>query len=209
MSMILAVMLIIGSGNVKAATFTVTSTADTGSGTLRQALLDASDGDVIEVALAGCPCVITLYSGSLQTSRSVNIIGPGADMLTLDGNGGVGIDPARRLILETGGTLYLEGITFANSGTGIFNSGNLYLKNVAIRDHHSTGTGGGISNLGYLTVVNSSITNNHTTVNGGGIGNVGTATIINSTISGNTADRRGGGIHTAQIVVGVPKILRL
>ena len=55
---------------------TVTSTADAGAGSLRQALAEASDGDTIDFALTTDP-PITLTSGELVVARSVTIAGPG------------------------------------------------------------------------------------------------------------------------------------
>src|SRR5687768_8415902 len=104
MFIFLVALLLVGPSTASAALFVVTNTGDTGSGTLRQAIADAADGDVIAFLLSGCPCVITLSSGSLQTSKNLTIVGPGAGVLRLDGNGGVGIDPLRRSILENGGT---------------------------------------------------------------------------------------------------------
>src|SRR5689334_6301935 len=67
-----------------AATIIVTSPADSGPGTLRQALAIADNGDTIDVAnILG---VITLTSGELVVNKSLTINGPGADLLAVDGN---------------------------------------------------------------------------------------------------------------------------
>lgn len=58
--------LVVSAGSALAATITVTSSADTGAGTLRQAILAANSGDVINFApsLAGGQ-TITLTTGEL------------------------------------------------------------------------------------------------------------------------------------------------
>src|SRR6476620_8193116 len=67
-------------------TNTVQNTLDSGPGSLRDALANASDGDTITF----CPAVtgtIGLTSGRLVVSNSVAILGPGADVLAINGNG--------------------------------------------------------------------------------------------------------------------------
>src|SRR6266404_5439329 len=69
----------------QATTIIVTNTNDNGSGSLRQALLEANDGDTIDAT--GISGAIILTSGVLLVDRSVAINGAGADMLAVDGNG--------------------------------------------------------------------------------------------------------------------------
>ena len=83
--MVMGVMLSIWRP-VQAATLTVTSTADSGAGSLRQAIADAVSGDTIDFALDGCPCTITLTSGELVIDKSLTIQGPGANLLAVSGN---------------------------------------------------------------------------------------------------------------------------
>jgi hypothetical protein len=54
-------------------TITVTNTNDGGPGSLRQALLDANDGDTIDFAVTG---TIGLTSGELLVDNSIIISGP-------------------------------------------------------------------------------------------------------------------------------------
>src|SRR5437867_1943377 len=63
---------------------TVTNTNDNGPGSLRQALVDANDGDTIDAT--GISGVITLTTGQLLVDKSVTINGAGADVLAIDGN---------------------------------------------------------------------------------------------------------------------------
>ena len=62
---------------------TVISLNDSGSGSLRQALADASDGDTINFAVSG---TIGLTSGELLVAKSITISGPGAENLAVNGN---------------------------------------------------------------------------------------------------------------------------
>ena len=66
-----------------AATITVTNTNDNGTGSLRQALRIANDGDTINFAVTG---TITLTSGGLPINKNITISGPGPDQLSIDGN---------------------------------------------------------------------------------------------------------------------------
>src|SRR5882724_1577762 len=67
---------------VDAATITVMNTNDSSSGSLRQALADANDGDTIDFSVTG---TITLTTGQLVAGKSVTISGPGANDLTFQG----------------------------------------------------------------------------------------------------------------------------
>jgi hypothetical protein len=62
----------------------VTNTNDSGSGSWRQALVDANEGETIDPT--GISGVITLTTGQLLVDKSVTINGPGADVLAIDGN---------------------------------------------------------------------------------------------------------------------------
>src|SRR6476661_1888647 len=66
-----------------AATITVTSTNDSGPGSLRQALMIAHDGDTITFAVTG---TIVLSSGGLPVNKNVTISSPGNKQLSIDGN---------------------------------------------------------------------------------------------------------------------------
>jgi hypothetical protein len=97
-----------------------------GAGSLRQALVDANDGDTIDFNLT-YPATITLTSGQLVMDRSVTISGPGVNNLTVDGN-----QASRVFYTNSGKTVTISGLTIthgdvsgvsfpANAGGGIFN----------------------------------------------------------------------------------------
>jgi hypothetical protein len=58
-------------------TLNVTSAADHGHGTLRQAIIDASPGDTIQFASKLKGRTITLTSGPLAIGQDLTINGPG------------------------------------------------------------------------------------------------------------------------------------
>src|SRR5687768_4717120 len=70
-------------------TFTVLNLADSGEGSLRQAVLDAnaqSGADLIRFAPAARDGTITLTSGELSIIDDLMIDGPGVNRLTVSGN---------------------------------------------------------------------------------------------------------------------------
>ncbi len=77
---LLGVLLV---SSAEAATSTVTTLADSGAGSLRQALADSAAGDTITFAVTG---TITLTSGELVITNSLTIAGPGATNLAVSGN---------------------------------------------------------------------------------------------------------------------------
>ena len=59
---------------------TVVNLNDSGTGSLRQALADANDGDTIDFAVSG---TIGLTSGELVIDKNITISGPGSNSLTV------------------------------------------------------------------------------------------------------------------------------
>jgi len=181
----------------EAASLTVTSTADSGAGSLRQAIADAASGDTITFNLPN-PSTITLAS-QLTIDKNVTITGPGAGQLTISGNNAV-----RVFNVSSGGTLNLSGVTVANgNAVGLDDGGGIAIRGGTASVSNSTFTGnsarfGGAIDLtpGTLTVSNSTFTNNTARIaDGGAIENFeGTVTVTNSTFTGNSAGSDGGGI---------------
>jgi predicted outer membrane repeat protein len=156
-----------------AATITVTSTNDSGPGSLRQALAVAHDGDRITFAVGG---TITLTSGALVVAKNVTISGPGADHLSI-----VGIQ--FQSVFSVGAAT-ISGLTIRDGAVGISNGGMVTVMNCVI----SGNSRGGIENVSSLTVVNSNVSDNFTGISNitGELGVV-TATILSTTVSGNSA----------------------
>ena len=189
-------MALAGVGSVHAATLIVTSTADSGAGSLRQALVDANDGDTIDFDAALNGQTISLTQGELRIDQNITISGLGANVLAV--SRAPAADLFRIFLIMPGHTAVIEGLTISGGegdggAGGIANGGTLTINNCIVRNNVAfRGHGGGIINDGTLTIVNSIIRNNLATVdfmfNGGsagGILNFGTLTISNSAVTGN------------------------
>src|SRR5262249_31586912 len=90
-----------------ASTMMVSNCDDAGPGSLRQALLDAVDGDSIDLTGLACS-TITLTTGMLDTTAAVTIQGPGEAALTIDGGG------TSRVLHSSGTSLSIYDVTLAN-----------------------------------------------------------------------------------------------
>jgi hypothetical protein len=170
---------------------TVTNTNDSGPGSLRQALADANDGDVIGFAVTS---TIGLTTGELLVTKSITISGPGAENLAVNGK-----NQSRVFHIASGQTVTISGLTITNghasdSGGGIYNDhAVLTLNNCVVAGNSAVlNIGGGIhndgTNIGHATL---QINNSLITNNSGGIYNdalqAGTATLVitYSTLSNN------------------------
>jgi hypothetical protein len=207
-------------------TITVTSTADSGAGSLRAAIASAAPGDTINFSLA-YPATITL-SSNLTITSSITIAGPGANNLAISGNKSTEV-----LYVTAGAVVNISGVTIENgnamsgggimnfastlqltdsavignssasyNGGGIFNfdQATLILSRTTVSGNSSAGNGGGIASYQYssVTLINSTLSANSATNAGGGIVNDNSAlTVINSTIAGNSAAVAGGGISNS------------
>lgn len=190
---------------VYGATITVFSNADSGAGTLRQAIFDASSGDTINFAIQYQSPFdrreIELRS-ELLINKSLTIEGPtGADKLTVRAAFSGGFSDTFRVlrIAPASVTVAISGLTFSGAqsyalppgpGGGIVNTGTLILDNCAISGSSAQEGGGGIANTGVLTIRNGTISDNLSVSGqasyGGGISNTGMLTVSNCTISGNS-----------------------
>lgn len=207
-------VLAAASMSASAATYTVTKVADTSDGTcdadcsLREAIIAANgtaDNDVIEFApsVFGSAQTITLASGEITigNSGSLDINGPGANLLNLSGNN------ASRIIYNDTATSAITGVRFTqgngqglvNTGRGgaIYNSaGNMTLLRVVI-DANAAANGGGLNTAtaGTTLIKSSTISNNTSSGSGGGLQNFSTSflTILDSTLSNNTSNGTTGG----------------
>ncbi len=89
--------------------WTVTNPADSGDGSLRAAIAAGQSGDqiVFDTSLKGQ--AITLTSGQLAITQSLDIEGPGADKLAVSGN------HASRIFAVSGGvTVIIAGLTISD-----------------------------------------------------------------------------------------------
>ncbi|PYI44510.1 MAG: hypothetical protein DMF11_14330, partial [Verrucomicrobia bacterium] len=178
-----------------AATLTVTSAADSGPGTLRQAILNASTGDTINFAVG--ITTITLTSGELLINKNLTINGPGANVLTVQRSSMVLF---RIFNISPAGTTTISGLTIAGGQAEL--GGGVYCTGGTISNCVITNTqGGGIHAVGQSQIHHSAVINNMLTgyyAYGAGI-NANNGSVLNCTVSGNTAYGHwyasGGGVY--------------
>ena len=168
-----------------AATFTVTSLADSGPGSLRQAVLDANAAaGADQVAFApGLTGTVTLTSGEILITDSLAVNGPGAAVLTVSGN-----DQSRIFHVENSAVaapidVTLSGLTLTQG----FSAGGLVAGGAVFADSEN------------LTILDSVISNSTSGAEtdpspdgcGGNVGFFGTTggtlRIANSTLTGGTS----------------------
>lgn len=215
----IAVSLAALAGVADASPITVTSTADTGAGSLREALAAASPGDTISIPTPGD---YQVTSAELAVDKNVTIEGSGPTVRIVgDGN--------NRVFDVTAGAVTISGLTVTGgglvgtvaSGGGIANAaGTLVLRRVTVTGNSVSNTvggvpaGGGVFNeSGALQIVDSTISANTAAVTpngggvpeGGGVANAsGSVAITRSSITGNKASiaepggaPEGGGVESS------------
>lgn len=179
-----------------AAPLSVTTLADSGAGSLRQALVDAAPGDVVTIGVTG---QIDLTS-PLTITVPVTVEGPGADDLVLSGG-----DVVQVLTVTATGAVTLRGITVADgsalagsrAGAGIEAvDTDLVLTDVVVRDSEAGLYGGGIAVTdGSLTLVDSVVRGNEGGYYGGGIRALDSdVTISGSLLEANVCGNAGGAL---------------
>jgi MBG domain (YGX type)/Right handed beta helix region/PKD domain/Matrixin len=157
--------------------FKVFTTADSGAGSLRQAIANANTATgantVVFTSLFNTPQTITLTSGQLTLSNSTGtetITGPAVGV-TVSGN-----HASRVFGINTGVTANLSELTITAGNAG-------------------GGSGGGVDSSGSLTMTNSVITGNTAGTGGGLTLYHGSGTLIDCVVSGNSAIATGGGLY--------------
>ena len=187
---------------VHAATLSVTTCADSGSGSLRNAIGSATAGDTITFA-TDCPTSgpIKLTGGTLTLSKSVTIDGTGRQVVidgncTTDANSNCTGGDSTVFHATVRGNVTLRALTIQHGngthGGGIFNVGILTVTDSTLANNAAS-EGGGIATYVKLTVTGSTLANNFAR-SGGGIDNSGTLIVTNSTLTNNSANTTGGGI---------------
>ncbi|MCU1488237.1 MAG: hypothetical protein JWN67_4983 [Actinomycetia bacterium] len=197
-------------------TFTVDSTADTNTtGTLRWAIGQANNtvgADLIQFAIGDAsPDTIVLGSLLPTIADDVTINGPGAGLLTIDGDGDWQVLKIEKYLSTTPIDVTISGVTIQHGNVTGHGGGiqvvdeHLTLTSSVVSGNYASGDGGGIAALssGHLElhVYNSVVSDNHTT-NGYGGGIIvddpsstvsSSASVIDATtIDGNSASIGGG-----------------
>lgn len=179
-------------------TFTVTNLADSGAGSLRDAI-DQANGhagaDVVRFQ-AGLSGTVTLTSGQLEISDDLTLDGPGANRITISGN-----NASRVFAIDPGVTATIDRLTIAD---GL----NTIKESVPITVTRGGGilNDGGTLTLSFVTMRNNRVVNDSSTglsqvVGGGAVVNSTNATLtvtyctfINNTATGGTSYAFGGAI---------------
>ena len=191
---------------------TVTTTANSGQGSLRQIVADAQAGERIGFDVTG---TITL-SSEIMIDKLLFIDGPSAEQLSISGG-----NKTRLFNIAKGTVVNISGLTLeqgkADNGGAIFNSGELNLLNMVLTGNEATINGGAIyhaegteQDKTIFSLINSTISNNKAGEHGGGVYGFGIdgvsekgyieMTIKDSTISDNKAVAgAGGGIVAGRI----------
>src|SRR5262249_40692065 len=144
----------------------------------------AAAGDTINFA-DGLQGTITLTSGELAITNSLDIEGPGAAQITVSGN-----NSSRVFDIRPGVNVTLAGLTISNGqvkasssssdvsvfGGGIYNAGTLTLSNCTVSNNLIEADV--TNNNGYLMLAYSY---------GGGLFNSGTASVTDCSFTGDTA----------------------
>ena len=129
------------SGTALATFRTVTSADDNGAGTLRQAVLDSVNGDFITFDSSLLGQTITLTSGELVVSATVQILAS-TGRITVSGG-----HTSRVLHIAPGATVLVTGLTIrdglSTSGGGIYNQGALALADVTVTENRSPAAAAG------------------------------------------------------------------
>jgi hypothetical protein len=178
------VVLLLAPAAARAASFPVTSTSDTGAGSLRQAMIDANahandpgGPDTIPINTTG---PLKLESDLPPIADDVDILGPTAGQFTVDGD-----NQYRPFTTDPGKTVRMSDITITRG------------RSVPVPATLTPARGGAIYNLGTLTLTRVRVTGNIARANGGtnafasggGIENGGTGVLhlVLSSIDNNEA----------------------
>ncbi|MFO1514016.1 MAG: LamG domain-containing protein [Verrucomicrobiota bacterium] len=148
----------------------VTTTADSGPGSLRQAIADLNACGLPGRITFNVTGTITLASNLPACTVPVNIIGPGTNLLTISGN-----NSAWLFQLVANATNTIGGLTLANgftannnSGAAIYNLGYTIVTNCLFRSNSVVGGfGGAVANFGNGTLLATNCTFANNAIRGG------------------------------------------
>lgn len=171
----------------------VTTTTDSGPGSLQEAILDSPNGATITFATNLSGARITLTNAELALNRNFTI-----DASALPGGLHINGNRAGRIFNVAAQTVQvLDSLTLTNGyladskGAGILNAGRLTVTRCTLAGN-SAFSGGAIFSSGPLVVRQSLLWRNNARVGGGLLSENGELTVENSTFTGNTAQTGGG-----------------
>ncbi|HEX2736838.1 MAG TPA: hypothetical protein VHP57_01750, partial [Acidimicrobiia bacterium] len=189
-----------------ASQFTVTTVADSGAGSLRQAVLDANANagpDEIVFDPSIDTQTITLTTGALSVTEELTVTGNGATNTIVDGNG------TDRIFIISGlgafmisGAMLQSGVSPSGDGGAVNSDGAVTIDATVVTDNSAPSDSGGGIAAATVTIQNGSVVRaNQAGDDGGGVAATsGDVTVTDSTIGGaapsdaNTAGGGGGGV---------------
>jgi hypothetical protein len=187
-------------GSAEAGVVTVANTNDAGPGSLREAIAITNGNgtpDTIQFA-RGLRGTITLTTGQLEITSELQLLGPGANLLTVSGN-----HASRVFKIDAGAKTTISGLTVADGlvtggGNGV-NASATGGNAGSGGDGDTTGDAGGDGGDGGPE----SVTGLSGQAGlGGGIENLGTLTLNEVTVNGNRVSAGNGGNATAAAGAG-------
>jgi hypothetical protein len=189
----------------------VTTNADSGAGSLRDAIANACSGSTITFSdTVVSPIVLQT---ELAIDANLTIQGPGAGLLTISGNNAVrvfhigSVTPAVSVSISgltiSDGKESIQGAGILSVATGTVNISEVTVSNNTVNGR-LLGDGAGINNnAGTMNITNSTISGNVAASdvgnNGGGIENDAGMNITGCTITGNSARVNGNGAGVANL----------
>jgi hypothetical protein len=201
----------LATSTLSAGTYVVNNTADSGNGSLRQAILSANGhggGEIIFFKVNG---VIAIQSPLPAITQSISILGPGKNTLTVCGS-----DRFSIFSVNCGSCSQISGLTIANGNasgefepsyvpaqaSGVANAGQLEILNCVIQNcTNLLSEGAAVFNSGNLQMTGCLVENcgsdgADAEVDGGAVYNSGTLTMRNCTIT-NCVATRGAGLFNS------------
>jgi hypothetical protein len=202
-------------GGAASSTITVTSAAETGTGSLKQAIIDATDGDFINFDVSAMGGNTIILTSPVVINKDLTIQGIDGG-ITLNGNNVTRVmDIADTKVVRLERLKIVNGNGNVGYAGGIWNNGDLTMVNCVVSGNQETGNLGVGGILQYsasgddpsdvLNLVNCTITANDGTsaVYDDGIGGLsvinGISNIYNTIIYGNTGDGFGDIDQTSTI----------
>jgi predicted outer membrane repeat protein len=176
-----------------ATTLVVYNNNDVGAGSLRQAISDNTAlGGSNTISFSNIVTGTITLSTNLVINAAVTIQGPGANLLTISGNG------SDRIFMINAGPVSISGLRIANGHTGGAGGGGIYsaavfsqlnIRDCVFENNSSAGGNGGairyVDNAG--SILNTTFHGN-TAAQGGAIMNANGLSITNCTFTGNSAN---------------------
>lgn len=193
------------------ATFTVTNTNDSGSGSFRQAVIAANsssgaDTIVFEPSVFSNPQTV-LLSGTIGVVEALAIIGPGPGLLTISGNSKV--SPFDISAAPTNTPISFSGLKFTDTIEAALTCQNeaLTVTNCVFMNNTGGGSSGAITayNASAIVKVFDSLFANNNGDYGPGIRATAPQSLVieGCTFTGNQAKQNGGAIHVTSTSAGI------